>query len=340
MVWLKFFLCVVIVLFSGSKLARYGDAIAEKTGLGRMWIGLVLIAAITSMPELVTGVSAAALVKLPDLALGTILGSCFFNLSILALLDLMYRRTPVLSKASRGHVLSAGLGILLMAVVALSILGGERFDGLALGWVGLPSFLILIFYLVGARRVFLVEKKKQILPSPVEPPSYGGITLKIVYLRFALAALAVIGAGIWLSFVGDELSVTYNWSASFVGSMFLAITTSLPELVVAITAVRIGAVDMAVADILGANMLDIVGIFLADIFYTRGPILFQPRSLVAGTHIITALVAIAMTLVVILGLRFQQKHKTFVVVSWYGPLLIGLYIFGAYVLFTSGISLG
>ena len=85
MIWFKFALCLVIILFAGIKLARYGDAIAEKTGLGRVWIGLVLLAAITSMPELVTGVSSVALVKPPepDLAMGTLLGSCSLNLAIL-----------------------------------------------------------------------------------------------------------------------------------------------------------------------------------------------------------------------------------------------------------------
>jgi len=338
LVWLKFLVCVVVILFAGMKLARYGDAIAEKTGLGRMWVGLMLVAAITSMPELVTGVSAAALVKLPDLTLGTILGSCFFNLSILAILDIMHRRTPLLSKARRSNIISAGLGILLLAITGGSIFAGELLSGISLGWVGIPSLLILVAYLIGARQIFYTEKKQQSEVLPDDACIYGNIPLKAVYLRFALAAIAVIGTGIWLSFVGDEISATYNWSASFVGSLFLAITTSLPELVVTITCVRLGALDMAVADILGANMLDITGLFLADIFYTKGPILSQPRSVVSGIHIYTALIAMAMTVVVILGLRFQPERKTFGIISWYGPLLIGLYILGAYVLFTSGIA--
>ena len=103
MVWLKFLLCLVIILFAGTKLARYGDAIAEKTGLGRLWVGLVLLAIITAAPEMVTSVSSAALVGLPDLALGTLLGSCLFNLTILALLDILHRRTPVLSQAGLRH---------------------------------------------------------------------------------------------------------------------------------------------------------------------------------------------------------------------------------------------
>lgn len=338
MVWIKLLICVVVVLYAGMKLARYADAIAEKTGLGRLWIGLILVASITSMPELVTGISSAALVGVPDLTLGTILGSCFFNLSILALLDILYRKTPLLSKASKGHILSAGFCILLLAIVAVSVMAGEDFAGWSIGWLGVPCILLVVFYLIGARQVYLMEKKKEIIPLQVEPQVYEDTTMKMVVIKFSLAAAAVIGAGIWLSFIGDELSTTYGWSASFVGSLFLAVTTSLPELVVTITAVRIGAIDMAVADILGANMLDVMGITWTDIFYTEGPILFQAREVVSQTHVYTALIAIAMTVTVILGLVFRREKKTFRVASWYAPILLGLYVFGSFLLFHSGIS--
>ena len=339
LVWLKFLVCVGIILFAGTKLARYGDAIAEKTGLGGLWIGLVLMALITSMPELVTGVSAAALVRLPDLALGNFLGSCLFNLSILAGLDVILRR-PILSQVSRGHILSAGMGILLLGVTCLSIFGGERFSGLALGWVGVPGIVVVMLYLIGARQMFRREQRERLAAAGPEALVYRNVPARAAYLRFALAAVVVIAAGIWLSFVGDEIARVHHWDASFVGSLFVAITTSMPELVVTITAVRMGALDMAVADLLGANMLNVVAITWADIFYTEGPILFQPRSLVSGSHIITALIAMVMSLLVIIGLRFRQRGKPPVIISWYGPLLVGLYIFGAYNLFTSGIGLG
>jgi cation:H+ antiporter len=149
-----------------------------------------------------------------------------------------------------------------------------------------------------------------------------------------LAAAAVIGTGIWLSFIGAEISETYSMDTSFVGSLFLAIATSMPELVVAITALRLGAVDMAVADILGANMLDLTHIFIVDLFYTKGAVL----AAVSRTHIITAVVTILMSLIVIIGLRFRQKRKTFFIVSWYGLVLIVLYIIGAYALFSAGLG--
>jgi len=335
LIWFKFVLCLAVILFAGTKLAKYGDAIAEKTGLGRIWIGLVLIAAITSMPELVTGVSAAAVVGLPDLALGTLLGSCSLNLFILALLDIFHQRTPVLSVASPRHVITAGWGVLLMAIAAGTIFAGARFSGLALGWLGIPSIVILVAYLLGMWWIFRHERGQRLHAAPTTSPQYDKFTTRTVCIRFALAAAAIIAAGIWLSFIGDEISETTGWSATFVGSLFLAITTSMPELVVTMAALRLGAIDMAVADILGSNMFNIAIIAPVDLSYTQGSIL----SLVSSSHLITAAVAMMMSLLVIVGLRFRQRRKIFRIASWYTPALIALYIFGAYVLFTSGIGL-
>jgi len=334
LVWLKFLLCLVIILFSGTKLARYGDIISEKTGLGRIWIGLVLLAVITSMPELVTSVSAAALIRLPDLALGTLLGSCLFNLVIIGLLDILHRPTPVLSKASSRHIASAGLEILLIAIAAGSIIAGERISGLALGWVGIPTIILVIVYLVGVRGLSRRERHHQLLLQAA-PLQYEEMPARAVYLKFAFTAAVVIGAGIWLSFIGDEIAGVTGWDTSFVGSLFLAVTTSMPELVVAIAAFRLGAIDLAVADILGANMLDVVNIIWSDLFYTRGPIL----SIVSNAHLITSAVVIMMSLLVIIGLRLRERRKTFIVISWNGLALIGLYLFGAYALFTLGTGL-
>ena len=339
MVWLKFLLCLVIILFAGTKLARYGDVIAEKTGLGGLWIGLVLLALITSAPELVTGVSAAALIDPevgPDLGLGTLFGSCLFNLLILALLDILHHPTPILSQVSLRHIALAGLGILLIAIAAGGIFVWERFSGLALGWVGISSIIILVLYLAGVWGMFHFERSHQLQPLQASPLQYKESPIRVAWFRFALAAAAVIGAGIWLSFVGKEIAETTGWDASFVGTLFLAVSTSMPELVVTVAALRLGAIDMAVANILGANMLDITHAFTVDLFYIQGPVLGS----VSDAHLITAAVAIVMSLLVIVGLRFRQKRKTFFIISWYGLALIGLYIFGAYALFASGVGLG
>ena len=332
MVWFEFAICLAVILFAGTRLARYGDVIAEKTGLGRIWIGVVLIAFITTIPELVTSVSSVVFVHSPDLALGTLLGSCCFNLAILALLDILHPRTPVLSMASPRHIVAGGWGAMLIAIAAAGILAGPRFSFLTLGWVGVPTIVILILYLAGMWWIFRRERGQQLDTAATDPNQYDKFTLRSVGIRFALAAAAVIAAGIWLSFIGDEIGRTTGWGSTFVGSMLLAISTSAPELVVAITALRIGAVDLAVADVLGANMLDIAMIVPVDLAQGQGFVL----SSVSSGQLIVASIAVVMTLLVIAGLRFRRSRKVFRVVSWYTPLLIGLYVFGAYALFNSG----
>jgi len=335
LIWLKFVICLAVVLVAGTQLARYGDAIAEKTGLGRIWIGLVLIALITTMPELVTSVSSVALVQSADLGLGTLLGSCCFNLSILAVLDILHSRTPVLSVASSKHIITAGWGALLIAVAAGGIIAAGRFPFFDLGWLGIPSIVIIVLYLLGAWWAFRRERLQGSQVTPATSLRYDMYTTKTVWIRFTLASLAVIAAGIWLAFIGDEISRTTGWGGTFVGTLFLAVTTSAPELVVAISALRMGAIDLAMADIFGANMLDMAMIVPVDLAYGKGFIL----SAVSRSHIIIAAVAVTMSLLVMIGLRFRQRRKVFRVASWYTPALIALYILGAYALFKSGIGL-
>jgi len=337
LVWLKFIICSAVIVFAGTKSARYADTIAEKTGLGRIWIGLLLLAVMTSMPELITGVSAVALVGdggRPDLGVGTLFGSCVFNISIMAILDVMSRAGPVLNVVSTRQMATAGMGILLGGIICGTVLGGTGWSGLSLGWVGVSSIVVFVLYILGAFGLSRMERKMH-TPAEVDPEAGKG-SIKSVSIKFALAAVAVIGAGIWISYIGDEIAAVTGWGMSFVGSLLLAITTSLPELVVAISAFRLGAVDMAMANILGANILDLSYIFILDIFYSKGPILAN----ISQANAVTIGVIMAMSSVIIIALLFRQKRKTFRVISWYSILLIGLYLYGAYALFSSGVGGG
>lgn len=333
MVWLYFVICVILVLFFGTKLSRYGDIIAEKTGLGGVWVGLLLLAIITSLPEIITGISAVAMVgghEGADLALGTIFGSNMLNLFLLAILDSVCKQGPLLScaVARSGHIQSALLGVVLIAFAGVIIyLSNDIWDG-AVGRLGVYGFILVIVYIVGSRYIFKRERQEPLL----NPPRYEGTTSRKAYAGFAASALAIIGAGTWLALIGDEISTTYGLGASFVGTLLLAVTTSLPELVVALAAMRLGSPDMAIADILGSNMFNIgVGVFFYDLFSSEGPIFW----LVSKSNIFTAGIVVLMTLLVILGLVKRPKGKTFRWFSWYSVLLAALYIGGAYVIFAA-----
>ncbi|MBA7596910.1 hypothetical protein ES703_03902 [subsurface metagenome] len=332
LLWAQFFICALLILFFGAKLARYGDIIAEKTGLSGLWVGLLLLATVTSLPEIITGVSAVWLVggqEGADLALGTIFGSNALNLFIIALLDIIYRSGPLLSMVGRGHSLSAVLGILLIAFAGGSILlSTEVWDG-AIGWVGIYSLVLVLLYLWGSRAILRSEREQVVETGSLR---YEKVSPRRSYSGFAIAALAIIGAGMWLAFIGDEIVAATGWDTTFVGSIFLAVTTSLPELVVCIAALRIGAKDMAIADLLGSNMFNMgIGIVCYDIFSRSGSIFFAA----SPGHVFTAAIAILMTLIVIAGLIFRTRRKTLLRMSWYSVVLIVIYLGGAYALFTA-----
>jgi len=118
--WLSLLVCIAAIGFGGARLSRYGDVIAEKTGLGRSWVGLVLLATVTSLPELVSGLSAVTVAGVPDIAVGDVLGSCVFNLAILVVVDFLYPQESIYSRASRGHILSAAFGIVLIQSFVVS----------------------------------------------------------------------------------------------------------------------------------------------------------------------------------------------------------------------------
>src|SRR4030067_2317495 len=132
LLWIEFLICSSLIVYSGTKLSKYGDIIAEKTGLGGTWIGVVLLASVTSFPELVTGISSVTYAGVPDIAIGNVIGACVFNMLVLAILDAIYRPMPVLAKAHQGNILSAGFGIFLLSTVATSLVLGHRI--LPLGW--------------------------------------------------------------------------------------------------------------------------------------------------------------------------------------------------------------
>ena len=327
----KFIACALLILFAGQRVAKYGDVIAEKTGLGGLWIGATLVAVATSLPELFTGISAVALVKAPDLALGNLFGANTFNLFNLALLDIAYRHGPLLTAASAGHTLIAGLSLIMVAFPAACLLIAPLTSGLSIGWVGFYTPIILIMYLFMARMIFSAEKQKQAdSVDDAEPAGkYEETSLRRAYLFYAIAAIVIIGAGIWLAYVGKELADITGWGENFVGSLFIALSTTLPEITVSFSALRIGAIDLCVANMLGSNLFNMMIIGIDDLFYTEGPIMTS----VSQSHVFTAMVVIIMTGIFIAGLVSRPQRKTKLRASWYALALISVFLLGALVNF-------
>lgn len=303
--WLVLFFASALIVLAGSRLARYGDMLAEKTRMGSTWTGAVLVAATTSIPELFTGLSSAAIFRLPDIAVGDVLGSCMFNLFILSLMDAVAGGAPISSRAQQGHALSIGFGIVLVGLVGISLNAGSRFP--RVGWVGLYTPGLIAVYLLAMRILFRYEKRRLLKDRAeiAEELRYGAVSTRTVCARYALYACLVVSAAIFLPGIGEKIAHETGLQQSFVGTLFIAVATSLPEVVVSITAVRIGAIDLAVGNVLGSNLLNILILALDDAAYTGGPILTAS----SPSHLIAVLAVLLMYGIGLVGLTYQAIHK-------------------------------
>lgn len=330
---LGFFACSALIIFSGTRLANYGDQIANLTGMGKAWLGLVLMASITSLPELVNGISSIVIIDTPDIAVGDIMGSCVFNLLILAVLDYFVTGKPLSSVVTKSHVMAGLLSIFLLTLAVIIIVFGHIFP--IIGWFSSASFFIVFLYLAAVRILFKNGHKNQLSSTthvvcPARDARYN-TSLSLAVKRYILFALVVVATAIALPFFADRLSEQSGINKSFIGTLLVAATTSLPELAVSIAAVRIGSVDIAVGNLLGSNIFNILILAVDDILYTKGPLL----SLVSPDHALSGLTALLMTTVAGIGIIYSTPRKRFVLgadavvlIFLYTILMITLYKMG------------
>ena len=329
MVWLQFIACAVVIMFAGAKLSKYGDIIADLTGLGRTWIGVILVASVTSLPELITGISSVAVHNLPDIAAGDVLGSCMFNIAIIALLDFLGRDKPILAAGGKSHILNGSFAIAALCIVNISLLFGEKVP--AIGWFGIYSPIILLGYLLSMRMLLKTEQKSQREDNDQGESHH--ISKTRAFTIYGLNALLVIAAATYLPRLGEQIAQMTGLEQSFVGTLFIALSTSLPEFVVTYTALRRGAVDLALGNLFGSNLFNMAILAVEDFVFTSGPLL----SAISRSHAATVNSAILMTAIALVGLGYggSGKHLGF---GWASIALILVFGVGTFLSYILGAS--
>ncbi len=329
MAWLllQFGVCAVLIARAGYVLSRSADALADAHGWARGWVGLALLATVTSLPELASGISAVAFVDAPNLAVGNALGACVVNLLFLVVVDALQRHQPMYRQASATHLLSAGFGVVMLGFVALSLLIGARAPTVL--HVGVYSPMLLALYLLALKGVHAHERDASatVARAPCAPAQ-----TRRDWRRFGLASLVVLAAGSWLPEVADELATASGLSRSFVGTVLMAIVTTLPERAVTLGALRLGALDMAIGNLLGSNLFNVMILAVDDAFYVKGPLLAD----VAPVHAGTAVTAWVMTGLVIIGLVMRPQGRTLRVLSWVSVGLVATFVVNAALVTLSG----
>jgi cation:H+ antiporter len=290
-------------------------------------MGLVVMAAVTSLPELVTGASAIAIVDVPDIAAGDAIGSCMFNLLILAMLDFRHP-APLSASIHQGHVLAAGFGMVQLGLAALAMAAGA--SGPVIGWIGVQSVAFLGVFGFAARLIFKYERGRvSELAEEIAGEAEKRMSLRGAVVRYVAAAALLVSAAAYLPAAAEALALATGLGQSFVGSLFVAASTSLPEVVVSVAAARLGALDMAAANLFGSNIFNVAVLGVDDLLYTRGSLLAQ----VSGVHLVSLLVAMVMTAVAIIGLTYRAQKKRFRL-SWDSVFIVGLYAVGVWLIWT------
>jgi cation:H+ antiporter len=289
------------------------------------------MASVTSLPELITGISAVTIVNAPDLAAGDIFGSCIFNLLILSVLDAQIKK-PLFSIVKSSHVVAAVFGIILLTVSGMAIFLAHEIPSVL--WMSSFTFVLFAVYLIAIRSIYKYEQA-----ALIESPAYlsavhdagpHGAELKRTIGLYAINAFIVIGAAVFLPYFGEHIASYTGLGNSLFGTLFLAAATSLPELVVSLAALRIGSPDIAVGNLLGSNVFNMFILGLDDLFYREGS-LFKA---ISTSHLLSVFITIIMTAVVGLGLLFKPTKKqcwlfsidTFIIVILYIALIIYLFI--------------
>ncbi|MCK5684880.1 sodium:calcium antiporter [bacterium] len=340
-----FVIACTIIVIAGIKLSKYGDIIGEKTGLEKGFIGFLLLAFITSVPELVVSISAVSLENSPNLALGNVFGSNMFNLFIIVILDFVYKGYPFLYSVSKTHIVSASLGIIMMCMGSVGLLFAKLgivtiFNSVIFN-IGFMSFVILAVYLISMLIMYKHEHSQD--ASSDEEEKYKDITIRRAASIFSFLGLVVVIVGVWLTDLGDciaktpftFLGNTMTFGSTFVGTLFMAFATSLPELVVSLGAIKLGQCDMALGNILGSNIFNMSIIFVADLFYRSNSIFHTTAT--NQYHLVTAFFAIIMCMIVILSMSFRRKKGYLPMkLGWESFLLFFLYITAAIIIFNNG----
>jgi len=306
-VWIQFLLCAALIFFAGHKLSLYGEIIAERTGLAKSWVGIVLLGVITSLCELVTSVSAVTLHDLPDMAVSGTIGSCLFNLMVIALLD-VYSKKPVSHVVDQGQILSAGFGIVLMGLGVIDIVYGKYLPVLTFLNNSDPLSLVYpLLYILAMKLIFSYESAREaasIVKLAEGAPEHKRSMVAIL-MPFTFYAALIVGASCYLPELAEQIGTATGWGQSFIGSSFIAITTSLPEVAVSMSAARRGSFDLAVGNLLGSNLFNVVILAVTDFCYAKAPLLRT----ISELNALPAVASIIATAIVVIGLMYRSEKK-------------------------------
>lgn len=326
----------ILIAFLGWRLVAVADTLADATGLGEAVFGALFLGASTSLPGITTSV-VAAWADRPQLAVSNALGGIAAQTMFLAIADIAYRKANLEhAAASAANITQTALLVILLAGLLVT-----PFTPAVTVWAVHPATPILFgAYILGIRMVhtahaepmwrpretLLTRKDTEADTEEGEAPA----DMRGLWIRFAVLAVIVAAAGYVLTRAAVAIADRTGLSETVVGGLFTAISTSLPELVAAVAAVRQGALSLAVGDVIGGNVFDTLFVGAADVAYRAGSI----YHVITGHQSFLVALTVLLTSILLLGLAHRQE-RGFGTIGFESLLILVLYIAG-FVMLTLG----
>jgi cation:H+ antiporter len=308
-----FSVAAVIVWIAGTKLARYADAIAEQTGIGREFLGILLLGGVTSLPELAVAIT-ATFRGVPALSISDVLGSAAVNLVILAVADAISGRRALTSvQGSPGVMLQGVLGILLLCIAAIPAIAGDRlvFGAGISSWLMLGAYLAAIRLLARSHASYAWQANGKQEHHDTKSVDEGKASMRPLIIKTVIAGMLILVAGFLLARTGESLAEQTGLGTSFFGVVLLAFATSLPECSTVTAAVRLHRYEMAISDIFGTNLFNVTIIVLVDLLHPGEPVLLRAGPFAA----FGALLAMSLTAIFVIGM-LERRDRTFLRMGW------------------------
>lgn len=259
------------VVWLAIKASAYIDMIDKQTSISGAFLGGVLLSAITSLPELFTSISATMMLQKPGLCIGNILGSNLFNMFILGIMWLVFLRHSYSAHLSRSHRFVLWFLLGTYAMIALAWAWPDVFDVHLLS-VSVTSIVIVVLYLLGVRYLS-GDGGSDEQPELSEVVELGPqLSMRSIVIRFVLCSLGLVALSIWLTYLSDAMALRLNMGAGLAGALFLGVATSLPELASTITLFRMRNYDVAVGNIVGSCLFNMIILAIADLLWLGGTI--------------------------------------------------------------------
>ena len=332
--WLLIYIALAaVVVFLAIKLSNYVDLLDKKTKLSGALLGGILLAAVTSLPELFTSLTGTIGLGNNQLVLGNIMGSDFFDIIVFGVVYFLFFRKLTEGKVGKQHYYTMFFTLAMVIAVTIAAFVFNKQGWLIGGYFNPMSFAIIAIYIVSVWKTPKTEEKEK-------EQDTSKLTVKQIWILFIICSVLLIGASIGVTYVTDEVVSGFGIGATFGGSLFLGVATSLPEVTATITLCKKKNFDAAYGDIFGSCVFNIIILAIADaLSFRAGPLYTIDTSsflLIIGT--VFALLIACLSVIFIRSKKFNYDVKSRIILYVFGVLLIGSYI--AYlVLSNSGLTI-